>query len=135
MLATSIAVSTYSLRKSCSNYSFYLYSLKYAISISCASCSVLLVTDESYNANHKIMIKVKLKCFSQVKYALGADELTFELENGITCSKLETIVRQTAEGKLKDIDLRIAINQEYVKDDTELKDGDEVVLIPPVQGG
>ena len=81
------------------------------------------------------MIKVKLKCFSQVKYALGTDEMTFELEGGITCSELETIVRQTTEGKLKDIDLRIAINQEYVKDDTELKDGDEVVLIPPVQGG
>ena len=81
------------------------------------------------------MIKVKLKCFSQVKYALGADEMTFELDDGITCSELETIVRQTTEGKLKDIDLRIAINQEYVKDDTELKDGDEVVLIPPVQGG
>ena len=61
--------------------------------------------------------------------------MTFELEDGITCSELETIVRQTTEGKLKDIDLRIAINQEYVKDDTELKDGDEVVLIPPVQGG
>ena len=61
--------------------------------------------------------------------------MTFELEDGITCSELETIVRQTTEGKLKDIDLRIAINQEYVKDDTELKDGDEIVLIPPVQGG
>ena len=73
--------------------------------------------------------------FSQVKYALGTDEIAFELEDGITCSELETIVRQTTEGKLKDIDLRIAINQEYVKDDTELKDGDEVVLIPPVQGG
>ena len=81
------------------------------------------------------MIKIKLKCFSQVKYALGTDEMNFQLEDGITCSELETIVRQTTEGKLKDIDLRIAINQEYVKDDTELKDGDEVVLIPPVQGG
>ena len=81
------------------------------------------------------MIKVKLKCFSQVKYALETDEMTFELEDGITCSEFESIVRQITEGKLKDIDLRIAINQEYVKDDTELKDGDEVVFIPPVQGG
>ena len=31
--------------------------------------------------------------------------------------------------------IRFAVNQEYVKDDTELYDGDEVVLIPPVQGG
>ena len=82
------------------------------------------------------MIEVKLKCFSQVKYALGTDEMTFELEDGTTCSEFETIVRQMTEGKLKDINFRIAINQEYVKDDdTDLKDGDEVVLIPPVQGG
>ena len=81
------------------------------------------------------MIKVKLKCFSQVKYALEADEMTFELEDSITCSEFESIIRQMTEDKLKDISLRIAINQEYVKDDTELKDGDEVVLIPPVQGG
>ena len=31
--------------------------------------------------------------------------------------------------------IRFAVNQEYVKDATELYDGDEVVLIPPVQGG
>ena len=28
------------------------------------------------------MIKIKLKCFSQVKYALETDELIFELEDG-----------------------------------------------------
>ena len=81
------------------------------------------------------MIKVKLKCFSQVKYALGTDEMTFELENGTTSSEFERIVRRSSANKLDDVILRIAINQEYVKDDKELKDGDEVVLIPPVQGG
>ena len=81
------------------------------------------------------MIKVKLKCFSQVKYALGTDEMTFELANGTTSSEFESIVRRSSANKLDDVILRIAINQEYVKDDKELKDGDEVVLIPPVQGG
>ena len=81
------------------------------------------------------MIKIKLKCFSQVKYALETDELIFELEDGTTSYEIEKIVRQRSGDKLEGVTLRIAVNQEYVKDDTELYDGDEVVLIPPVQGG
>ena len=81
------------------------------------------------------MIKLKLKCFSQVKYAMETDELIFELEDGTTSYEFEKIVRQRSGDKLEGVTLRIAVNQEYVKDDTELYDGDEVVLIPPVQGG
>ncbi len=81
------------------------------------------------------MIKIKLKCFSQVKYAMETDELIFELEDGTTSYEFEKIVRQRSGDKLEGLTLRIAVNQEYVKDDTELYDGDEVVLIPPVQGG
>tara|TARA_B100001029_G_scaffold132699_1_gene111574 strand:- start:372 stop:617 length:246 start_codon:yes stop_codon:yes gene_type:complete len=81
------------------------------------------------------MIKIKLKCFSQVKYAMETDELIFELEDGTTSYEFEKIVRQRSGDKLEGVTLRIAVNQEYVKDDTELYDGDEVVLIPPVQGG
>ena len=81
------------------------------------------------------MIKIKLKCFSQVKYALGADELIFELGDGTTSYQFENIVRDRTGNKLEGVTLRIAINQEYIKDDIKLNDGDEVVLIPPVQGG
>ena len=81
------------------------------------------------------MINIKLKCFSQVKYALETDELIFELEDGTTSYEFEKIVRQRSGDKLEGVTLRIAVNQEYVKDATELYDGDEVVLIPPVQGG
>ena len=81
------------------------------------------------------MIKIKLKCFSQVKYALETYELIFELEDGTTSYEFEKIVRQRSGDKLEGVTLRISVNQEYVKDDTELYDGDEVVLIPPVQGG
>ena len=81
------------------------------------------------------MIKIKLKCFSQVKYAMKTDELIFELEDGTTSYEFEKIVRQRSGDKLEGVTLRIAVNQEYVKDDTELYDGDEIVLIPPVQGG
>jgi len=81
------------------------------------------------------MIKVTIKCFSQVKYALDQNELVLELKNGSRSSNLEKIIRSKANGQLDDISLRIAINQHYVSEDTELKDGDEVAFIPPVQGG
>ena len=81
------------------------------------------------------MIKVRLKCFSQVKYALGTGEMTLEIEIGTTTSELEKMVRSLADGRLDDVGLSVAINKQYVKDDVVLNDGDEVVLIPPVQGG
>ena len=81
------------------------------------------------------MITVKVKCFSQVKYALETDEIKLELEAGTTTVELEKIIREKASGKLDKVSLRVAINQKYVPNETELIDGDEVVFIPPVQGG
>ena len=80
-------------------------------------------------------MKVSVKCFSHVQYALGQTELLVELENGSKASDLEKLIRIRAKGKLDDVSLRVAINQNYVNEDTELKDGDEVAFIPPVQGG
>tara|TARA_B110000438_G_scaffold60948_1_gene61183 strand:- start:303 stop:548 length:246 start_codon:yes stop_codon:yes gene_type:complete len=81
------------------------------------------------------MINVKVKCFSQVKYALGVDVLTFELNENTTSIDLEKIIRERAGEKLNDVSLRIAINLKYQKKEITLQDGDEIVFIPPVQGG
>ena len=81
------------------------------------------------------MINIKVKCFSQVKYALGVDVLTFEVDENTTSIDLEKINRERAGEKLNDVSLRIAINQKYQKEEIALQDGDEVVFIPPVQGG
>ena len=81
------------------------------------------------------MIFIKVKCFSQVKYALGVDELTLQLNENSTSNELEKIIRKKAGNKLENISLRIAINQKYLTEDIILRDGDEVVFIPPVQGG
>ena len=81
------------------------------------------------------MINVKVKCFSQVKYALGIDVLTFEVDDNTTSNDLEKIIRERAGEKLNNVSLRVAINQKYQKEEIALQDGDEVVFIPPVQGG
>ena len=80
-------------------------------------------------------MKIVLKCFSQVKYALNTDEMTVELDDGVTASDLEKIIRKQSGEKLKGIGLQIAVNQEYSDGSTVLHNGDEVALIPPVQGG
>ncbi len=80
-------------------------------------------------------MKITIKCFSQVKYALGTDEFVLELEAGTMTSELEQNIRSKADGKLDGISLRIAVNQKYLPKDIELNDGDEVAFIPPVQGG
>jgi|TARA_B100001013_G_C24189637_1_gene276900 molybdopterin converting factor subunit 1 len=81
------------------------------------------------------MIQVKVKCFSQVKYALGTHELALELEIGTTTTGLDKLIREKADGKLDGVSLRVAVNQKYVPEETVLDDGDEVAFIPPVQGG
>ena len=81
------------------------------------------------------MINVKVKCFSQVKYALGVDVLAFEVDDNTTSNDLEKIIRERAGEKLNNVSLRVAINQKYQKEEIALQDGDEVVFIPPVQGG
>ena len=81
------------------------------------------------------MINIKVKCFSQVKYALGVDVLTFQLDDNTTSIDLEKIIRKKAGKKLNNVSLRIAINKKYQKEEIVLQNGDEVVFIPPVQGG
>ena len=81
------------------------------------------------------MIKITIKCFSQVKYALGLDNLVLELEKGTTLNQLETLIRKKANGKLDNIALRIAVNKKYSVSNDILKNGDEIAFIPPVQGG
>jgi len=80
-------------------------------------------------------MKIYLKCFSQVKYALNSDELVIELEEGKTASDLEKIIRKKTGKKLEGIAVQIAVNKEYSDGSTVLSNGDEVALIPPVQGG
>jgi molybdopterin converting factor small subunit len=80
-------------------------------------------------------MKVLVKCFSQVKYAIGKSELALDLNPETTTTDLETMIREKSAGALDDVTLRIAVNKHYVIEPVLLEDGDEVAFIPPVQGG
>ena len=80
-------------------------------------------------------MKVLVKCFSQVKYAVGTSELALDMDPGATTADLEIMIREKAAGELDGITLRTAVNKHYVSEPVPLEDGDEVAFIPPVQGG
>ena len=67
-------------------------------------------------------MKIKIKCFSQVKYALGENEIELELNPGTTTSDLEQIIREKSDEKLDGVSLRVAVNQQYQVDEIELND-------------
>ena len=80
-------------------------------------------------------MKVTVKCFSQVKYALGVDQLSLDLEPGQTTADVEEAVRKQTAGELEGISLRTAVNRVYVQEPVVVQDGDEIAFVPPVQGG
>ncbi|MCL4235746.1 MAG: MoaD/ThiS family protein [Deltaproteobacteria bacterium] len=80
-------------------------------------------------------MNIRLRCFSHIKYALGRDEMTIELPGGATAGDLIARVRAMGGETLRTIPVRAAVNQAYVDPGEVLHDGDEVALIPPVQGG
>ena len=80
-------------------------------------------------------MKVLVKCFSQVKYAVGTSELVLDLNPGSTTADLEAVIREKGAGELEGVTLRTAVNKHYVSESVRFEDGDEVAFIPPVQGG
>ncbi len=81
------------------------------------------------------MITVKL--FALLKEKAGTSELTFG-EPPATVRELLALVARRAPA-LADLlscgRLLIAVNQEFVREDATLADGDEVALMPPFSGG
>lgn len=81
-------------------------------------------------------ITVKVLCFAQLRDQMGGSEIAVSLPHGATsCQLLRLLKNQHPRVEpLLEVS-RLAVNCEYVSGDVELRDGDEVVIIPPVSGG
>ena len=84
----------------------------------------------------KSPMRIRLLLFATCRDAVGGKEVELELAAGTTVGMLrkELASRYPKLKPMKDI-LSVAVNAEYVGDETVLKSGDEVALIPPVSGG
>jgi molybdopterin synthase catalytic subunit len=80
---------------------------------------------------------VRIRLFAQLRERAGADAIDAELSDGTTVAQaLATLAERPPLGELlKRLPVRMAVNRELVDDDTQLRPGDELALLPPVSGG
>lgn len=82
-------------------------------------------------------MKVRVLFFSLLRDVTGEEEIEFDLPgNPFPLSQLLALLFEKYAG-LKDWDekLLIAVNCEYAERQAAVKPGDEIAIMPPVQGG
>jgi len=82
------------------------------------------------------MIKIKVKLFAVYQEAFDTSELVLDTPGQTTVSSvLDSLIEQQPQLEQWKKVTRFGVNLKFVEPETILKDGDEVVLIPPVSGG
>jgi len=84
----------------------------------------------------EIKLKVKLKFFALYRELAGLREIDKDIKKGSKVDDLlqELLEEYSALKKYKD-EILVSVNKNYASEDTELKEGDEVAILPPVGGG
>lgn len=84
----------------------------------------------------EIKLKVKLKFFALFRELAGLREIDKDVKKGSRVDDLlqELLEEYPALKKYKD-EILVSVNKNYASEDTELKEGDEVAILPPVGGG
>lgn len=81
-------------------------------------------------------ITVTVKLFAAYQEAYGVPELVLEFPEGTCVSGVrDRLIEEHPELESWRNITRFGVDLEFVEPDTVLKEGDEVVLIPPVSGG
>ena len=79
-------------------------------------------------------MRYTLKTFGITREIVGERELKFEMSgNHVAELKKELLIRYPEMKALGS--MMVAVNNSYAPDELELKEGDEIALIPPVSGG
>jgi len=81
-------------------------------------------------------MKVRVRLFAALREAMGRNEMEIELGEGATAEDAWSGLAARAPSLApKRTSLTASVNRRYAPFDTPLRDGDEVVFIPPVSGG
>ena len=81
-------------------------------------------------------MKITIKLFAVYQEVLGVPDLVWELPEQTTVGEVcDRLIKQHPRLEQWRNLTRYGVNLNFVPMDTLLKDGDEVVLIPPVSGG
>ncbi len=96
----------------------------------------IAMTDSVENSSQNSSITVTVKLFAAYQEAYGVSELRLDFPVGATVAHVRDRLLQEQPQLHQWRDLtRFGVNLQFVEPDTALKNGDEVVLIPPVSGG
>lgn len=79
-------------------------------------------------------VRISVRCFAAAREVLGAESLALEVPVATTLAALRQLLAERAPA-LGRLPLAFAVNRDYARPDTVLRDGDEVALIPPISGG
>jgi MoaD family protein len=81
-------------------------------------------------------MKVRVHFYSQLRDLIGTPELDLELPEKTTVKDLlERIYQQKPALRSRDKSILVGAGVEFVDRKYELKPGDEIAIMPPVQGG
>ncbi len=84
------------------------------------------------------MGNIKVKFFASFKEKTGLDEMMLEIDDETTVSQVITKLNSSIEGLdelFKSGTAIVAVNQEVVKPESIIQEGDEIAIFPPVSGG
>lgn len=81
-------------------------------------------------------MRIIVKLFAVLRDRAGTDEIVMELPaRGTVAEAISELARNYPAIQRYLPRVAYAVNREYVSSTTELRDGDELALIPPVSGG
>jgi molybdopterin converting factor small subunit len=83
----------------------------------------------------KADMKIQLTAYGIAKEILNGRQMDFDLPEGSSLSTMKEILTSKFPEFEKLASLRFAVGEEYEFDHYILKEGEEVVIIPPVSGG
>ena len=81
-------------------------------------------------------MKVRVHLFAQLRDLAGTQELNVDLAERSTITQLlEKIYAQQPKLRAQDKSTLIGVGVEFVDRDYEIQPGDQIAIMPPVQGG
>jgi molybdopterin converting factor subunit 1 len=81
-------------------------------------------------------VRVTVRLFARLRDIAGTSELTRELAPGATIGAVwRTLAREFPDLAQYERSISSAVNADYARMDTVVRDGDEVAFLPPVSGG
>jgi len=81
-------------------------------------------------------VHVTIRLFARLREVAGAYDLTRTIPDGSTASDAwQALVAEFPALGDHTSSISVAVNEEYAKPATALRDGDEVAFLPPVSGG